>query len=68
MTEIRTQEPGTEAFGWADLREVAREEFWIVAKAFFAPVYGTLLVLSQLLKLTRQVDCQPLAPSETAAE
>ena len=68
MIEIRPQDPATEAFEWADLREVARQEFWIVAKAFFAPVYGTLLVLRHLLKLTRQVDCQALAPSETAAE
>lgn len=40
--------------------QVAREEFWIVAKSYFAPVYGTLLVLRMLLRLTRRVDGKAL--------
>jgi hypothetical protein len=38
------------------LREIAREEFWIVAKSFFAPIYGTLIVWRRLLRLTREAD------------
>ena len=41
-------------------REIAREEFWIVAKAFFAPVYGTYLVWRQLLRLKEKVDRKAL--------
>ena len=41
-------------------REMAREEFWIVAKAFFAPVYGTYLVWRQLSRLTDKVDRKAL--------
>jgi hypothetical protein len=41
-------------------REIAREEFWIVAKAFFAPVYGTYLVWRQLLRLTQKLDRKAL--------
>jgi hypothetical protein len=37
-------------------RAMAREEFWIVVKSFFAPLYGTLLVWRHLLRLTRRVD------------
>ncbi|MEA3052595.1 MAG: hypothetical protein QOG72_1498 [Sphingomonadales bacterium] len=53
-------------------REIAREEFWIVAKAFFAPVYGTYLVWKQLLSLTQKVDrkalglAAPQPPSQPA--
>lgn len=46
--------------------EIAREEFWIVAKSFFAPVYGTLLVLRHLLKVTRRVDARDIATLEAA--
>ena len=42
------------------LREIARKEFWIVAKAFFAPVYGTYLVWRQLLRQTEKVDRKAL--------
>lgn len=54
----------------ATFGEVAIEEFWIVAKSYFAPVYGTLLVWRRLLRLTRRVDRQALAgkvapPAET---
>ena len=45
-------------------REIAREEFWIVAKAFFAPVYGTYLVWRHLLRLTRKVDRKALGLAE----
>ena len=34
----------------ADLIQIAREELVFTAKAFFAPVYGTWLVLSELMK------------------
>jgi len=41
-------------------REMAREEFWIVAKAFFAPIYGTYLVWRQLLRLKEKMDREAL--------
>jgi hypothetical protein len=41
-------------------REIAREEFWFVAKAFFAPVYGTYLVWRQLLRLREKTDRKAL--------
>lgn len=53
-------------------REMAREEFWFVAKAFFAPVYGTYLVWRQLLRLKEKVDrkalgiATPRPPSQPA--
>jgi hypothetical protein len=46
------------------MREIARQEFWIVAKSFFAPVYGTLLVCRRLWRLTRQVDRKALTGVE----
>ena len=46
------------------LGEIAREEFWIVAKAFFAPIYGSWLVLRQLLQVTQRVDGDALARAE----
>lgn len=33
-----------------DLRRMAREEFVLMSKAFFAPIYGAVLVIQQLLK------------------
>ena len=42
------------------LGEVVREEFWIVAKSFFAPVYGPFVVLEHLLKKTERVDQETL--------
>jgi len=41
-------------------REIAREEFWFVAKGFFAPVYGTYLVWRQLLRQTDRADSKAL--------
>jgi hypothetical protein len=51
-------------------REMAREEFWFVAKAFFAPVYGTYLVWRQLLQATEKVDRKTLgvAPPEPPSQ
>lgn len=40
---------------------VAREEFWIVARSYFAPIYGTLLVWRLLLRVTRRVDAKTLS-------
>jgi hypothetical protein len=39
---------------------MAREEFWFVAKGFFAPVYGTYLVWKQLLRLREKADRKAL--------
>ncbi|MEO7179007.1 MAG: hypothetical protein ABIW83_09195 [Allosphingosinicella sp.] len=53
-------------------RQMAREEFWFVAKAFFAPVYGTYLVWKQLLRVTDETDrkvrgvVKPQIPSQPA--
>ena len=41
-------------------REIAREEFWFVAKGFFAPVYGTYLVWRQLLRQKEKADRKAL--------
>jgi len=41
------------------LRDIASEEFWIVARSFFAPIYGILLVWKRLSRLTRQLDRKP---------
>jgi hypothetical protein len=51
-------------------RQMAREEFWFVAKAFFAPVYGTYLVWRQLLQATEKVDRKTLgvAPPEPPSQ
>ncbi|HET9640149.1 MAG TPA: hypothetical protein VFP12_13180 [Allosphingosinicella sp.] len=45
-------------------REIAREEFWFVAKGFFAPVYGTYLVWRQLLRQTDKADRKALGIPE----
>lgn len=47
----RPRSPGAFSF-----REIALQEFWIVAKYFFAPIYGTHLALKQLHRMTRRVD------------
>lgn len=64
----RNNEPSA----FAGFLEIAREEFWIVAKSFFAPVYGPLLVWKRLLRLTRRVDQKALTrlndPVYTPAE
>ncbi|MBO9711415.1 hypothetical protein [Sphingomonas sp.] len=39
--------------------QMARQEFWVVAKSFFAPVYGTILVLRQLMRWTNRIDERP---------
>lgn len=33
-----------------------RQEFWIVLKAYFAPVFGTIAVLSHLREVIRLTD------------
>jgi len=33
-----------------DLARLAREEFALMAKAYFAPIYGTILVLRQVAR------------------
>lgn len=33
-----------------DLARIAREEFVLMAKVYFAPIYGTFLVIRQVLK------------------
>lgn len=38
------------------LSDIARQEFWIVAKTFLAPVFGTFLVLRFIRDVTRLVD------------
>lgn len=38
--------PSQSKIDW--LLRLAREEFWIAAKVFFAPIYGTALVLRTL--------------------
>jgi len=42
--------------GRPHFRDMAREEFWIVAKAFFAPVYGLFLAWRELSESLRRVD------------
>ena len=37
-----------------DLAEMAREEFKIMLRAYFAPVFGTILVLRQLVQASRE--------------
>ncbi len=66
MSENDIRTSVTDSVDWPTFREIAREEFWIVAKSFFAPVYGTLLVLRQLLKVTQQVDAREDARLEAA--
>lgn len=41
------------------LSDMARQEFWLVAKMFFAPVYGTALVLRHVLRTARLIDSAP---------
>lgn len=44
--------------------DIAREEFWFVAKAFFAPVYGAILVLRHLMRETEVVDREASPPAD----
>ncbi len=52
--------------------QVAREEFWIVAKTFFAPVYLMVLLWRRLSRGSRPIDGKdrksPAAPWLTPAE
>ena len=41
------------------LSDMAKQEFWLVAKTFFAPIYGTALVLRQVLRTVRLIDGSP---------
>jgi len=56
MSELPEKDPAEELADRPTFREIAREEFWIVAKSFFAPIYGTFIVWRELLRLTRRVD------------
>lgn len=40
----------------AYLGEVVRQEFWIVLKAYFAPIFGTIAVISHLREVIRLTD------------
>jgi hypothetical protein len=55
-TNLSTEMAIAEPSGHPSFREMAREEFWIVAKSFFAPVYGLFLVWKELSKLVRRAD------------
>jgi hypothetical protein len=55
MTDMRDLEFKDQTSA-ASFRDIAREEFWIVARSFFAPIYGTLLVWRRLARFTRHVD------------
>lgn len=69
---MRKGKPGDLSPAQPTFGEIAREEFWFVAKAYFAPVYGTYLVWKQLLRLKEKVDrkalgiAAPQAPSQPA--
>lgn len=69
---MRKEKPRDLSPAQPTFREIAREEFWFVAKAYFAPVYGTYLVWKQLLRLKENVDrkalgvAAPPAPSQPA--
>lgn len=66
------KKPGEGSPSQPAFREMAREEFWFVANAFFAPIYGTYLVWRQLLRLKEKVDrkalgiATPQPPSQPA--
>lgn len=56
MTAPEEQDHGTfaEQFG-----EMVKQEFWIVFKAFFAPIIGTIAVFDHLKEVIRLVDAPP---------
>lgn len=56
MTHSKEDDRGTfsEQFG-----EMVKQEFWIVFKAFFAPIIGTIAVYDHLRKVIRLVDAPP---------
>ena len=40
----------------ASIGDIAREEFWIVAKSYFALIYGTVYFLKRLIRIAMRVD------------
>ncbi|WP_420479002.1 hypothetical protein [Brevundimonas sp. FT23028] len=38
------------------LWEIVRQEFWIVLKAYFAPIFGTIAVIGHLREVIRLTD------------
>jgi len=51
------EEAKSPSFGQSlDLGQMAREEFGLMLRAYFAPVFGTVLVLRQLMQASKQVD------------
>lgn len=50
---MTSQSPNDLPPSWA---EIARQEFWIVAKSFFAPIYGAALVFQHLARATQAQD------------
>ena len=56
MDPMLVEKPEVPSRYQSTFRQMAREEIWIVAKAFFAPVYGTYLVWRHLLRLTEKAD------------
>ena len=40
--------------------QIAREEFWFVAKSYFALVYGTAFFLKRLLRAATRIDDRAL--------
>lgn len=56
MTHSKDTDHGTlaEQFG-----EMFKQEFWIVFKAFFAPIIGTIAVYDHLKEVIRLVDAPP---------
>lgn len=64
MTETGPDESDKPTVDRPTLREIAREEFWIVAKSYFAPIYGTLLVWRHLLRVTQRLDRKALNDAE----
>jgi hypothetical protein len=62
--EMTTAEPS----GHPSFRDMAREEFWIVAKSFFAPVYGLFLVWKELSRSVRLADGVLVRDPDAVAE
>ncbi len=53
MTDFSHDEASS---GEPKLRDIALQELGFVAKAYFAPVVGPILILRQLMKMTQGVD------------
>ena len=56
MTTPETHDPSTVA---ELVGELLRQEFWIVFKAFFAPIIGTIVVFQHLREEIRLTDAPP---------